>query len=359
MKSTRLLTSLFFIICVAGCMEPEGLKPDVSALSKDKPITNDAVSAMSINFPTNKWWSYFPNVQGNKYNGTSGASGTNMPNQFNLFGLHPQWIKTIYVNDRIYIFFVLNGNYFLCKSSNGTTVGSAIAITGLRTYVSDNGKITYPEIVVLNGEIYSYALDYEMISFPFARHITYTSKLVGNTFQPISESTAYLDESEFPLPKYSVWGPTFVQLNGTYYLFYFRASEMRYLSSPDGINWNTTARACDNCFWNSDYRPTGSAMDGVTFGGKIYLSYRTAENQVGYFKFDGVNGVPHRFINYKTSGINVPIATDGNRLYLSYKGNTLNYNMMLYSDTNGGNWTEVNVQGSSSSSYRELLYIPD
>lgn len=341
---TNATTILILGLCfyLLGCSD-QGISPSATGDKTNDVAIGDAF-VQPLSFATNKWWSFYPNVQGTKYNACYGSNGTSWPYEVNTFGFHPQWIKTVYLNGLIYLFYYHNNNFRLRTSNNGINWSIEQVISGLTTS-SSNGRINYPELALINGELYAYVL-----------HMNGVNNLALSIKRFQGYGFIYVDWIlQFAYSSGDFTSPSVAKVNGIYYLFYSQnQNQIMKVQSTDGINWSSLGSVClGNCSIG------GNAIDAVTFNNNIYISYKQPDNSLGYIRYDGTGGYVFVISSsagiHKTSGINTPIATDGSKLIISYTGNTSDYNFISYS-YNGSTWTQAQIKGRSSNSYREILY---
>jgi|GEM_PF-6275426 len=352
MKSTlRLLPGVGFlcIFLFTSCSEPEVLPSDEEPSYHANASTE--FYSPSSTFPTYKWFTFFPRslaqTQYNRSVSTDGISWGGVAVLPPLNSIYPVWIKSVYYDGAIYLFFRYNAYYHMAITYDGINWGQTTLLHGLGFGLSIDD---WPEFGVVNGQLKAYK---------------FHNLWGGNVSVEVYgfDGIDFALESQqniMPHPGVASNGCTFAELNGKFYLIGAYGDWIFKTESTDGINWSAAEGLCGPCFSN------GSKInDAISFNGAIYFSFKEREpnNRIGLLKYDGTNSsvsfiTDVNNVILRTKGVNVPLATDGNKLVVSYRGNGANdKNYVVYSTTGTAPWY---VRDSGGTSYwndlRDIIY---
>ncbi len=338
MKKQAILFYAFMLVAFIGC-DDQGVTP-ISSLkeksTKTSNVSNLEVSGIpSPNFTSNRWWSYYQNVQMSKYNNSYGPDGISWTGERNMYTTSPSFIKSVFFQNRIYMLYQQSGSYYLHSSSDGLswTIPQMIPQFKIST-----GSEVYKEVelAVINGELYAYQLK---VSSNYIWNLTFKYEN-GNFSSLISSPLKGIDGTTLRMA-------SFADLNGVKYLFFTEGTKLHYSQSTDGVSWNSSNE-------RGVISHSGYALDAVTFNNNIYISYKKSGDALSLVRFDGINFYYYNINDFKTSSHNVPIATDGSKLVISYRAAGSDSNLVCYS-YDGINWTQLKVRGLSNQRFRELV----
>lgn len=329
MKNKIAVIFICLLSLLAGCSSEEELIPEKETITK------------SANFPTMKWWAYFPRyVKKDSYTVANGPDGVNWPGLYTSFRFFPEYIHAVYYNDEIVMVYVLGGRVYLHRSPDGMNWSASQDIhVGAPT--APDGQRNYPRMAIVNGELFVYnnhtstnPTDQYMRVYNHNKGYVYPSAYLGSSTQRMSP-------------------PCFATLNGLYYIFYVDPSgskSLKYMTSMDGIRWSAPTVALTNSTLGND-------ISATTLNGSIYITHRRTDNHgLAYIRYNGSYFTSYTNINnYKTTGTNLPIATDGEKLVISFRDGTNTANRFVYS-RDGVTWHLINAPGSSHVHHRVLVY---
>lgn len=337
LSASLLIISLLCSQCSNESIEPAGTSP--------APVQPKA--AMSLNLNANKWWCFVPRyVKSDSYTTAYGPDGINWPGLQTGFRFFPHEVSAAWHNGTIYMLYYEGNTFGIHQTSDGTNWVNKHTVNLPKTY--GDGILNTPLLYSVNGTLYAY-LPYSQPSVPDQPFITdmYIYRYNGSYF--VFENSFQIDSETFDITMYT---PCMAKLHDTYYLFWSRRnSTIYYTTSADGVtNWTAVKALGGGGAW----RP-----EATTFKGHIYItSVDPPTKGLKYWKFDGVSprATVYTSINgYKTQGTNFPIATDGDKLVMSFRDGSNTANRFVYS-YDGLYWSLINAPGSSGSRARVLLY---
>jgi hypothetical protein len=362
------LSLLLTITLMSACFQEDPLtekpdSPDASSLNTASTTNGRIANATLSSFPVMKWWSYFPRLtNGDRYMYNSSIDGVSW-NAANTSGSAflpaPTYLHGVYHNDAIYVIELVNNAFRLKYSPDGLNWTTPQLV-----------NINYqkrPRLASINGELYAYYIDSSTTggSLNYNINVLRYSESVHDflLLQYRSISTYFLnsDTATFTPPCYAFY-------DNKHFLFYFKnpsnsaEGEAYFIRSDDGLNWNNPVPIASGSMYNI------SNLDVAVFKEAVYLSFKRYDTgQVAYIKFkarlDGsgtYENIVYPTINggYKTRGLNAPIAADGNKMVISFRDGSNDYNRFVYS-TDGLFWSLVTTApGTSNGNLRLLIKTP-
>jgi hypothetical protein len=238
------------------------------------------------------------------------------------------------------LFFKYASYHHFATSFDGITWSATQVVSNLGGSAGD-----YPDFAVINGQLFAFRLGYTNVN---------VKQFNGYTF--IDIPTSSIPGADFSDSK----GAVFAELNGTYYIFSANSASVSKVQSTDGINWTNFERICSFC------APIGSTtVDALSFNGLVFISFKAPDpdNRIGVIKYNGLFAFSQMITDshgviLKTRSINVPMATDGTKLLISYRGNGANdKNYVVYSTSGGSPWIVQDSGGTSYwNGYRDIIY---
>lgn len=317
-----------------------------AACSDETELLNKSASAgkdVSLkNFPYAKWWAYFPReVKSDSYTAASGPDGLSWPGLYTSFRFFPDYVHAIYHAQAIHMVYYHQSQLAMHHTPDGLNWTTGEAISSIDMTSAPGGKRNFPRIATVDFGLYAYIM----------WHGTNGSRYML-TYQYINGSFQKLSQVQLNSGSGALSPPCLVKLGSTYYIMYtdVQNSALKYMTSADGINWSSPSTAYSSSTFSTD-------IDAVVFKDNIYVSYRRVDDKgLAYVKFNGSSAQWYTNINhYKSQGANCPMATDGQKLVMSFRDGSNTGNRFVYT-YDGLNWYLLRTAGSSGKALRTLVY---
>jgi len=355
-KIQTIVSTLLLLLVFFNCSEDSMLTDRKMESGDLKSNASSDVPVSPMLFGASKWFTFFPrSVAADRYNVQWGLDGITWPWLANCSGLmfFPDFIRTAHVNNTLYMLYFYQGSYWLKTSTDGIN-WSAEQAQGIIVSQDANGNKRHPELAAINGELYAFQFR-EYNSVMTIHKYKYSGS--GTGFNTLGSLSTVSD-----IPTYVISTPSFTQVNGKYFLFASSGGTLFSIYSTDIVNWTVGAE------YPTSTDPQTEA-EAQFFNGKIYVTYMDPSDYIRYRKFhdDNNDGIwawdnTQYYVNVaRSSGKNVPLQTDGTRLWVNYRGvggNDYNYFAVTSTGNDGvSGWAVTKMGGSSlGGHYRELIY---
>lgn len=333
---------------------------------------------VSTNFPSNQWWSFFGrSVAQTSYTVAYGPDGISWPglqvcNGIN--GFYPQWMKTVFYADKIWLLYYMQASdvYRLIVSSDGINWTAPRTMNIDRSYTY-NGLIRHPELIVYNSGLFAISFFEHAEYNPDVPYPHQNYQLRAKSYQYTTDNFQLVATSG-NIHKVGISGsnpdfrndwrsPSAIVYNNSLVVHFVVGNNGDVIlrtTSADLINWTAVIAKVNGCevkgMTDAALSPDGRVI--VTWVSKSDNKVRFAplsptDNTTGFGPGPSVAGAT-------SASINVPVATDGTKIVITFRGNGANdsnyIGILTPPSSASSTWVIKKVSGTSHTSFRDIVY---